>query len=50
MIWCLGQDVEFDLSVPDHCFFIFFDQNQNQNDMHKLSKLVRILIRHIFKV
>ena len=21
--WCLGNDVEFDLSVPDHCIFIW---------------------------
>ena len=23
-VWCLGQDMEFDLSVPDHCLFIYF--------------------------
>ena len=29
LIWCLGQDVKFDVSVPDHCLFIFAQCKSN---------------------
>ena len=31
---CLGQDVEFDLSVPDHCLFIYFEINKTNVFSH----------------
>ena len=42
-VWCLGQDVEFVSTGPDHCpFFIYFTQTGTfpRTQVHKIEVIV----------
>ena len=45
-VWCLGRDVELDLSVPDHCLFVCFSQSTHASLMDVLYTVHRLLLEH----